>query len=162
MCFFIQSCEPLGRKKKKSRKKNAHRSFMSLVSYLPPLPPPSPHFPQLTETWQWPTCMCWQPKLMLLFFWSHLLGLGRVLPLTSCHPRNPFGLQCWPVPLEQGLPLLGMHEPAPLRCGHPDCEYSAPPGPSSSGCNSPPCPVSVRVTVSQGGAGDIFLKQLQK
>lgn len=54
---------------------------MSLVSYLPPFPPPV-HTSQLTETWQWPTCMCWQPKLTLLF-WSHLLGLGKVLPPTS-------------------------------------------------------------------------------
>lgn len=48
MCFFfIQSCEPLGKKKttkKINNKKNAHHSFMSLVSYLPPLLPPSPHF----------------------------------------------------------------------------------------------------------------------
>lgn len=42
MCFFIQSCEPLGGGKKE-RKKNAHHSSVSLLSYLPPLPPPSLH-----------------------------------------------------------------------------------------------------------------------
>lgn len=102
-----------------------------------PFLPPLHTSPQLTETWQWPTCMCWQPKLTLLFFWSRLLGLGKVLPPTSCHLWNPFGIQRWPVPLEQGLPLLGKHEPARLRCGHPDCQCNAPPGPSASSFNFP-------------------------
>lgn len=78
MCFFIQSCEPLGKKKKHkkiSTKKKAHRSFMSLVSFLPPLRPPL-HTSQLTETWQWPTCMCWQPQIIIAVLIS-FVGLGE-------------------------------------------------------------------------------------
>lgn len=83
---------------------------MSLVSYLPPLPPPL-HTPQLTETWQWPTCMCWQLKLTLLF-WSHRWDWGKSCPLPLFHPWNPAGIQCCPVPLEQALPVPGVPEPA--------------------------------------------------
>lgn len=127
---------------------------MSLVSYLPPLPTPL-HTSQLTETWQWPTCMCWQPKLTLLF-WSHLLGLGKVLPLLLFHSWSPLGIQYCPVPLEPGLPLRGMHEAAHLLCGHPD---SSPP---FSRCNPPPHLTPGAVMGLPGPGSDIVLEQLQK
>lgn len=165
MCFFYSKLWNFRKKKnhKKKQQKKMHiiPSWALCPTCLPFLPPLHTS-PQLTETWQWPPCMCWQPKWTLLFFQSHLLGLGKILPPTSCHPWNPFGIQCWPVPLERGLPLFGMHDPAHLRCGHPDCECNAPPGPSSSGCNFPPHLISGVVMVSQGWAGNIFLKRLQK
>lgn len=65
---------------------------MSLVSYLPPLPPPL-HTSQLTETWQWPTCTCWQPKLTLLF-WSHWRDWGKSCPLLLFHSWNAPVLPC--------------------------------------------------------------------
>lgn len=133
---------------------------MSLVSYLPPLPPPL-HTSQLTETWQWPTCMCWQPKLTLLF-WSHCWDWGKSCPLLLFHSWNPLGIQYCPVPLEQGLPAPGMHEPAHLLCGHPDSTCSVPPGPSFSSCN-PPAPLTPGVVMALPGLGsDIVLEQLQK
>lgn len=99
---------------------------MSLVSYLPSLPPPLHTSPQLTETQQCPTCTCWPSPLTLLFFWSHLLGLGKALPPTPCHPGGPIEIWPWPVLLEQGLLLLRRQEPAPWQ------QCSVPPAPSSS------------------------------
>lgn len=117
MCFFfIQSCEPLG--KKINDKKNAHHSFTSLVSYLPPFLPPLHTSPQLTETWQWPICMFWQPKLTLLFFWSRLLGSGKVLAPTPCHPWDTFGIGGCPVPPEPSPPLWGAGAIPPLPRHH--------------------------------------------
>lgn len=75
---------------------------MSLVSYLPPLPPLL-HTSQLTETWQWPTCMCWQPKLTLLV-WSQCWDWGKSCLLLLFHSWNFLGLQYCPAPLEQSLP----------------------------------------------------------
>lgn len=143
MCFFIQSCEPFEKEKpqKKSTKKKAHHSFMSLVSYLPPLPPPL-HTSQLTETWQWPTCMCWPPKLTLLFGGKSQTGQSPAPYL--CSTLEILLDSALPCALEQGLSLSGMQEPAHVLCAHPDSKCRAPPGPPFSRWNPlPPIPVGV-------------------
>lgn len=122
MLFYSKLWTFRGKKKNNKKKCTSFLHEPCVLPASPSCPALPPTSPQLTETWQWPICMCWQPQLMLLFFWSHLLGLGKVLPATSCHPWKPFGIQCWPVPLEQGLFGTG-------------CKCSVPSGPLTCSSN---------------------------
>lgn len=135
MCFFIQSCEPLGGGKKE-RKKMHIPLWASCPTCLPFLPPLCT--PQLTETCQWPTCMCWQP--------------------TSHHGFFP-ALTCW----DRGevLPLKLPWEPA-LTCAagaSPSGLCAIPTSPPSH--NSPPRVPSPEHLPGLG-SWQIFLQQLQK
>lgn len=103
MCFFIQSCEPLGGGKKE-RKKNAHHSSVSLVSYLPPLPPPSPHSSTDRNLPVADLHVLVTQTTPRLFPHSHLLGPGRSpapkTPLGAgadlCRWSQPMGAPCYP------------------------------------------------------------------
>lgn len=133
---------------------------MSLVSFLPPLPPPL-HTSQLTETWQWPTCMCWQPKWSLLF-WSHLLGLGKILPPTSFPPLKSFWDPVLPCASRAGSAVIWDARANPSALGHPDSSAVFLLAFPSPGVTLLPTSLQVQWWVSQGWAGNIILEQLQK
>lgn len=85
MCFFIQSCEPLGEKKTKNTKKSTKKkstSFFHEPCVLPASPSsPSPHFStDRNLTVANLHVLATQINIAVLI---SLLGLGKVLPPTS-------------------------------------------------------------------------------
>lgn len=133
---------------------------MSLVSYLPPLLP-SPQFStdrNLTVANLHVLATQINIAVLISFVWIE----ESPAPLLLFHSWNPLGIQYCPVPLEQGLPLPGMHEPVHLLCGHPDSECSAPPGSSFSRCSPPPHLTPGALMGLPGLGSDAILEQLQK
>lgn len=128
MCFFIQSCEPLGGGKKE-RKKNAHHSSVSLVSYLPPLPPPSPHSSTDRNLPVADLHVLVTQTTPRLFPHSHLLGPGRSpapkTPLGAgadlCRWSQPMGAPCYP----HFTPQPQLPTPCPISWASPRAEQLA-------------------------------------
>lgn len=124
MCFFIQSCEPLGGGKKGKKKMHIIPSWALCPTCLPFLP--ALRTPQLTETCQWPTCMCWRPKShhgisSALTCWDR----GKVLPLLLAALETPLGagadLCCW-----SRLCRTRAAGASPSAPCHPHCELFTP------------------------------------
>lgn len=157
MCFFIQSCEPLEKEKpqKKSTKKKESTSFFHEPCVLPASPSSlSPHFS--TDRNMTVANLHVLATQINIAVWGKVPNRGKSCPRLLFHSWNPLGLQCCPVPLEQGLSLSGMQEPAHLLWAQPDSKCRAPPGPPFSRWNPPPpIPVGV-VKALLGWAGTWF------
>lgn len=109
MCFFfIQSCEPLGKKKKHTQKNQQKKMHIipswALCPTCLPFLPPSPHFSSTDRNLTVASLHVLAAQINIAFLLISFVGIGE--SPAPCYPRNPSGIQRWPVPLEQGLLLL--------------------------------------------------------
>lgn len=150
MCFFYSKLWTFRKKKthKKSQPKKKGTSFFHEPCVLPASPSsPSPHFSTDRNLTVANLHVLASPNSHCC---SDLIdGIGK-------NPAPYFSstlemLQYCPVPLEQGLPLPGMHEPAHLLCAQPDSKCRAPPGPPFSRWNPPPPSLWVSWRLSWAG-----------
>lgn len=146
MCFFIQSCEPLGVKKRKQK----CTSFLCEPCVLPASPSfPAPPFSTDTQLAAANLHVLATQITLLLFFPSQLLGLGKS-PAPCCLP--PLRLLWEPVLLEQVCKRSGKGA-SPSALQSPQlpigCPYHSP-------LSMTPHPTAALLAASQGWTDDTF------
>lgn len=147
MCFFIQSCEPLGVKKKKRKQKCT--SFLCEPCVLPvsssfPTPPFSTdRYPAAANLHVLATQIT-----LLCFFPSQLLGLGKS-PAPCCLP--PLRLLWEPLLLEQVCKCSGKGA-GPSAPQSPQLPLGSPASPLPM----TPHPAAALLAASQGWTDDTF------